>query len=154
MEQKVENLAWKRGVALCYDHMIIAFACVIILLPTILSVSEAIKTPEELFPLLLGSIYTIPAVILILVFMVLYEPYFTYRYGWTLGKKICGLKVVDAEGKNLTFVISFLRFIVKSFCMSIPYANFVIMIICYVRQRKGEKALWDEWIDTNVVLEK
>jgi len=154
MEKPVENLAWKRGVAMAYDHLIMGSVCVIILLPTILSAAQTMADPEELLPLLLGSIYTIPAVVLIFIFILLYEPFFTYKYGWTLGKKICGMKVVDAQGRNPDFMMSALRFFVKSFCLSIPYANIVIMIFCYIRQKRGEKALWDEWLDLSVVREK
>lgn len=148
---KTQNLVWKRGVALFYDHMIVAFACVIIILPTLISVAETMHSPEELFTLLLGSIYTIPAVVLMMVFIFLYEPFLTYKYGWTLGKKICGLKVVGNQGQNLTFTISLLRFMAKSFCISVPYANIVILIFCYFRQTKNQKVLWDEWLESNVI---
>lgn len=140
--------------ALFYDHMLVAIVCVIAIFPTIISVAETIQDPNDLFPLMMGSVYTIPAVIFVVVFGVLYEPLMTSMYGWTLGKRICGLKVVNDEGKQLTFGVSFLRFLIKTLCLSIPYANIVICVMSYLRQRKGEKAIWDAMIETNVIHEK
>lgn len=151
MTQKVENLVWKRGAAVFFDHLIITFVCIIILMPTLVNLAQTMKTPEEIWPLILGSIYTIPAVIVIVIFVIFYEPFCTYRYGWTLGKRMCNLKVVDDQGKQLDFGVSFLRFLAKSACMALPYISLIILLICYLRVRKGEKALWDQWVETNVV---
>lgn len=154
MESKIENLAMKRGMALFIDHVIMGLTAVIILLPTLMNLSETMKTPEDLMPLLMSSIYTIPAVVLILVFFVFYEPFFTYKYGWTIGKKLYNLKVTDDSGKPLTFGMSLIRFLLKSVCMSLPYVSIVILIFCYVRQVKHKKVFWDEWIQTTVVQSK
>lgn len=151
MTIKTKNLAWKRANALVWDHLIVALLSVFILSPTIFTLTEEIKTPEELIKLLMSSIYTIPALILIFVFMIFYEPVCTYKYGWTLGKKMCGLRVVDDQGNRLSLPISLLRFMLKSLCLSLPYANFILIIMCYIRQTKGKKMLWDEWVGTNVV---
>jgi uncharacterized RDD family membrane protein YckC len=151
MNPTVENLAMRRGMALFIDHVIIGVLSVIILLPTLMGMAETIEKPEDLVPLLLGSIYTIPAFVLIVLMVVLYEPILTYKYGWTLGKKMYNLKVVNDSGQPINMVTSMLRFLLKTICMSIPYVSIVILIFCYVRQSKGKKVFWDEWIQTSVV---
>ena len=89
-----------------------------------------------------------------LFFAIFYEPLLTYQFGCTVGKKLCKLKVVTNAGKQLNFFHSLLRFFIKSMCITIPYVNIVILVICYQRQKQGKKVFWDEWIATNVVSSK
>ena len=154
MEPRVENLAMKRGMALFIDHVIIAIVSIVILLPTLMGLTEAFEKPEDLVSLLLSSVYTIPAFILIVLIIFLYEPVLTYRFGWTLGKRVYHLKVVTSDGKPIHFGVSVVRYLLKTICMSIPYVSIVLLIFCYIRQSKGKKVFWDEWAQTNVIQER
>lgn len=151
MQNQVENLAMKRAMALFIDHMVIAVVSIIILLPTLMGLTETLEKPEDLIPLLMASVYTIPALVLIVLIIFLYEPILTYKYGWTLGKRAYNLKVVTDNGQPINMGMSLVRYLLKTICMSIPYASIVILIFCYVRQSKNKKVFWDEWAQTNVI---
>lgn len=74
-----------------------------------------------------------------IIFLIIYLPgtilyYFimeAYMKG-TLGKKICGLELVDFEGKKIGFIKWLLRTILKSFC---SYAFYIPQILSLFQKR-------------------
>lgn len=76
-----------------------------------------------------------------------------YRAG-TLGKMICGLKVVRADGRSLTWGVCVGRFCMWNLVISgLPYINTVLMLVsCIMTGTDEEKrGLHDRVCDTRVI---
>jgi uncharacterized RDD family membrane protein YckC len=75
-----------------------------------------------------------------------YETYFVGRYGATLGKMACGLKVVRSEGQNVSYGRAFGRYwacLLSSMTLTIGY-----IMAAFDSQKR---ALHDRICDTRVI---
>jgi len=82
-----------------------------------------------------------------------YEILMLKNRGATLGKMACGLKVVRSDGGSLSWGVCVGRFCMWNALTSIPYLNFIIMMINAIMVGvDGEsRALHDRVCDTRVI---
>ena len=89
-----------------------------------------------------------------LLVLICYEVLLLRYRGGTLGKMVCGLKVVRADGGSLGWGVSFGRFFMWNIVTSgIPYLNFVLMLTSSIMAGTDseKRALHDRVCDTRVI---
>jgi uncharacterized RDD family membrane protein YckC len=76
-----------------------------------------------------------------------YETFFLGRYGATLGKMACGIRVVSPEGGNIPYLRAFVRYFAKNFLNALTiYIGYIIA--AFDEQKRG---LHDRICNTRVV---
>lgn len=142
----------KRMWALCWDHLILFTISIILLFPIFRQLITLMTLEKPIDGTLLTPTTTVVSLIAWLIVILIYEPFTTWKYGGTVGKFLCKIKVINDKGQKIDLAHSIARFLIKSLCLALPYANFIILIICYFQLRTGKKVIWDHWIGTSVVL--
>lgn len=137
------------GIVMGIPVMILVFA---LLIPTI---SRAGKPPTPADPAL--AAFGLTALIAIFGASMLYEVLMLKKWGATVGKMACGLKVVRSDGSDLGWGICFGRFFMWNIVTSgIPYLNFILMLVtAIVAGTDNEKrAIHDRVCDTRVIYKQ
>jgi uncharacterized RDD family membrane protein YckC len=86
--------------------------------------------------------------------LICYEVLMLKYRGGTLGKMVCGIKVVRADGSGLGWGVSFGRFFMWNVVTSgIPYINFIVMLISSIMAGTDaeKRALHDRVCGTRVI---
>lgn len=138
--------------AICWDHLILFTISAILLFPIFRQMIQLMTMERPIDGTLLTPTATVVSIIACMIIVLIYEPFTTYKYGGTPGKLLCGIKVINDQGTRIDMFHSIARFLIKTLCLMLPYANFVILIICYMQLRAGKRVIWDHWVGTNVVL--
>lgn len=118
---------WIRFVAKLIDGLILAIAqwaimtpVSIMIVPTIVQRSGNQPDPTGFF-VLMGI-----SVLIGLLIPIIYTTFFLGRWGATLGKMACGLKVVTPEGEKITYMRAFGRFFAEWISMITIYIGYII----------------------------
>lgn len=89
--------------------------------------------------------------------MISYEVLMLRYWGATVGKMVCGLKVVRSDGRSLGWGVSFGRFFMCNVVTEgIPYVNLVLMLISGIMAGvdQEKRSLHDRVCDTRVVYKR
>lgn len=89
-----------------------------------------------------------------LVFTLFYEVLMLRYRGATLGKMICGLKVVRGDGRSLDWGVSFGRYFMYNVVISVvPFVNWILLITTAIMAGTDEqkRGLHDRVCDTRVI---
>jgi uncharacterized RDD family membrane protein YckC len=91
-------------------------------------------------------IYSAISTLLSLVINIGYETFFIGKWGATIGKMACGIKIVTPEGDKITYLKAFARFFAK-------IVSSIILMIGYIMAAFDDekRALHDRICDTRVV---
>ncbi len=130
-----ENLTlspiFKRAIAFIIDDFLISM---IIFIAFYTQISKA-STPEEVI-ITINTLF--PYIILL---KIIYQTFFVWQYGATLGKMAVKIRVVDEKSfDNLDLKNSFLRAIVRIVSESLFYLGFVWGILSPTKQTWHDKA--------------
>lgn len=134
---------WIRFGAVIIDGIIMYIVNMLVTIPlgflAVRSVSESNDPSDAFFYTILGNIinFTITVV---------YETFFIGKYGATLGKMACKLKVVTAEGDKITYLRSFARYFSK-------WVSYITLCIGFIMAAFDEekRALHDRICSTRVI---
>jgi uncharacterized RDD family membrane protein YckC len=93
-----------------------------------------------------AMIYSVISTLLSLVINISYETFFIGKWGATIGKMACGIKIVNPEGDKITYLRAFARFFAK-------IVSAIIFMIGYIMAAFDDekRALHDRICDTRVV---
>lgn len=93
-----------------------------------------------------AAIYSVISTLLSLCITIGYETFFIGKWGATIGKMACGLKVVTPEGDKITYLRAFARYFAK-------IVSAMILLIGYIMAAFDDekRALHDRICDTRVV---
>ncbi len=130
-----ENLTlspiFKRAIAFIIDDFLISM---IIFIAFYTQISKA-STPEEVI-ITINTLF--PYIILL---KIIYQTFFVWQYGATLGKMAVKIRVVDEKSfDNLDLKNSFLRAVVRIVSESLFYLGFVWGILSPTKQTWHDKA--------------
>jgi uncharacterized RDD family membrane protein YckC len=136
---------WVRLLAVFADGIAVFFIYFVamIFFSLVVAVSIGSRTaPQETVAVVVGLSFFAMA----LAIPMLYESLFTGRFGATLGKMLCGLRVVRPDGASITYGRSFGRYFAKCISYLTFYIGFIIAAF------DGQKrALHDHICSTRVV---
>lgn len=96
-----------------------------------------------------GGWYLVLFIIFYNIFATLYTSYFTYKFGGTLGKLIAGIRVIDLNGKNLTFKRSLFRHLI-----GYPVSGLLFGLGFYWIVRDPNKQGWHDQLTGSYVVIK
>lgn len=92
--------------------------------------------------------------VMLIIWMII-EAKLISTYGFTIGKKLLNIKVVDANNKKLTFSIALKRsFLVWLLGLGLGILSFFTMLISFFNLRKEKISLWDKQCKSIVVHNK
>lgn len=137
---------WVRCGATIIDWIIIAIPTYMILIPMgLLSTSSLATNPEEV-GFSKGMLMMVVQQIISIAIPAFYSTFFIGRYGATLGKMACGLKVVSPEGGKISYLRAFGRYfatLISSIILAIGY-----LMVAFDSEKR---ALHDRICSTRVI---
>ncbi|WP_088103953.1 RDD family protein [Halalkalibacter urbisdiaboli] len=77
-----------------------------------------------------------------------------FWYGYTVGKRICGIRIVKLDGSNVGFGTMLLRYLVAGFVYVITLGIAFIVSVFMVAFRKDKRGVHDMIAKTYVTYEK
>ena len=140
---------WVRLLAIFVDGIAVAFiyfvTIILFMIVVALSTGRGPADPEDV-GWMVGLVVALASFPMAFVIPMLYESLLTGRFGATLGKMLCGLRVVRPDGARITYGRSFARCFAKWLSYLTFYIGFIIAAF------DGQKrALHDHICSTRVV---
>jgi len=96
----------------------------------------------------------IGGILLLLFYLIFFEPMMLSSFGTTPGKALLGIKIRDLSGKKISYTTAMRRgFLVwlNGMGMGIPFIALFTMIIAYSKLKKNGITSWDEKCGINVI---
>ena len=138
---------WRRFLAVFIDGLllfVVNFILQMAVLVPVFSMSPTANNPENL-AMNLGLILGLYAIQFAIAFT--YETVLIWKYGSTVGKMVCSLEVITAEGRPISYALSVGRYFAKilnSFTLLIGY-----IIAAFDEEKRG---LHDRLCNTRVIM--
>jgi uncharacterized RDD family membrane protein YckC len=131
---------WRRFLAYFIDAIILSVVNFAVMLAVIIPLVVNAQDPEDL-----GTIYLLYFVLLAI--GIAYETVLIGKYGATVGKMVCQLEVVTADGKSPSYILAFVRYFAKML-------SSLIILIGYIMAAfdPEKRALHDRICNTRVVI--
>ncbi|MBA7522597.1 hypothetical protein ES705_14717 [subsurface metagenome] len=99
----------------------------------------------------------IGGILLLLFYLIFFEPMMFSSFGTTPGKSLLGIKIRDLSGKKISYATGMRRgFLIwlNGMGIGIPFIAFFTMIIAYSKLKRNGITSWDEKCEINVIHDR